>query len=46
VLCELGGRAQVEAVGGMMEGRGLHVHSKKDLAGRERVLIGSWKSSS
>ena len=46
VLCELGGKAQIEAVGGMMKGRGLYVHSKKDLTGRERVLIGSWKSSS
>jgi release factor glutamine methyltransferase len=46
VLCELGGKAQIEAVGGLMKGRGLWVHSKKDLAGQERVLIGSWKSSS
>jgi release factor glutamine methyltransferase len=46
VLCELGGRTQIEAVGGLMEGHGLRVHSKKDLAGKDRILIGSWKSLS
>ena len=46
VLCELGGTTQIEAVGGLMEGHGLRVHSKKDLAGKDRILIGSWKSLS
>ena len=46
VLCELGGAAQIEAVGDLMKGHGLHVHSKKDLAGQDRVLIGSWKNLS
>jgi release factor glutamine methyltransferase len=46
VLCELGGTTQIEAVGDLMEGHGLHVHSKKDLAGKDRILIGSWKSLS
>ncbi len=46
VLCEVGGKAQVEAVGALMKGRGLYVHSKKDLAGRDRILIGSWKNLS
>lgn len=46
VLCELGGTTQIKAVGGLMEGHGLRVHSKKDLAGKDRILIGSWKSLS
>lgn len=46
VLCELGGTRQIEAVGDLMKRRGLHVHSKKDLAGKDRILIGSWKSLS
>lgn len=46
VLCELGGATQIKAVGGLMEGHGLRVHSKKDLAGKDRILIGSWKSLS
>jgi release factor glutamine methyltransferase len=46
VLCELGGAAQIEAVGKLMKGRGLRVDSKKDLAGRDRILIGSWKNLS
>ncbi len=46
VLCELGGKAQIEAVGELMKKRGLRVDSKKDLAGRDRILIGSWKSLS
>ena len=45
-VCEVGGKMQVEALGGLMKGHGLHVRSKRDLAGRERVLIGSWKSLS
>jgi release factor glutamine methyltransferase len=45
-LCELGGTRQIEAVGDLMKRRGLHVHSKKDLAGKDRILIGSWKSLS
>ena len=46
VLCELGGTRQIEAVGDLMKKQGLHVHSKKDLAGKDRILIGSWKSLS
>jgi len=46
VLCELGGTGQIEAVGDLMKRRGLHVHSRKDLAGKDRILIGSWKSLS
>jgi release factor glutamine methyltransferase len=44
VLCELGGRTQIEAVGDLMKECGLQVHSKKDLAGQDRMLIGSWKN--
>jgi len=46
VLCEVGGKAQVEALGDLMKGHGLYVHSKKDLAGWDRILIGSWKNLS
>ena len=46
VLCELGGTPQIEAMGDLMKRRGLHVHSKKDLAGKDRLLIGSWKNLS
>ena len=46
VLCELGGTRQIEAVGDLMKKQGLHVHSRKDLAGKDRILIGSWKSLS
>jgi release factor glutamine methyltransferase len=46
VLCELGGTTQIEAVGDLMEGHGLRVYSKKDLAGKDRILIGSWKNLS
>jgi release factor glutamine methyltransferase len=46
VLCELGGTTQIEAVGNLMKGHGLRVDSKKDLAGRDRILIGSWKNLS
>jgi release factor glutamine methyltransferase len=46
VLCELGGTAQIEAMGDLMKGHGLRVDSKKDLAGRDRILIGSWKNLS
>ncbi len=46
VLCELGGRTQIEAVGDLMKECGLQVHSKKDLAGQDRILIGSWKNLS
>jgi len=46
VLCELGGRTQIEAVGDLMKRCGLQVYSKKDLAGQDRILIGSWKNSS
>lgn len=46
VLCELGGTTQIEAVGDLMKEHGLRVGSKKDLAGRDRVLIGSWKNLS
>jgi release factor glutamine methyltransferase len=46
VLCEVGGKAQIEALGELMIGHGLCVHSKKDLADRDRILIGSWKNLS
>jgi release factor glutamine methyltransferase len=46
VLCELGGRGQIEAVGDFMKGHGLHIRALRDLEGRQRVLVGSWKSSS
>jgi release factor glutamine methyltransferase len=46
VLCEFGGTTQIEAVGALMRGHGLRVYSKKDLAGNDRILIGSWKNLS
>jgi release factor glutamine methyltransferase len=46
VLCELGGAGQIGAVGDLMKGHGLFVRSMRDLADRERVLIGSWKNLS
>ncbi len=46
VLCELGGTTQIEVVGNLMKRSGLHVHSKRDLAGKDRILIGLWKSLS
>ena len=46
VLCELGGTTQIGAAGDLMKKHGLRVDSKKDLAGRDRVLIGAWKNLS
>jgi release factor glutamine methyltransferase len=46
VLCELGGTTQIKAMGNLMKKHGLRVDSKKDLAGRDRILIGSWKNLS
>jgi release factor glutamine methyltransferase len=45
-LCEVGGDAQAERVGEAMKQFGLEVRTQKDLEGRQRVLVGSWKSSS
>ena len=46
VICELGDAGQIESVGKSMRALGLRVRSKKDLAGQDRVLIGSWKNLS
>ena len=45
-LCEVGGDAQAESVGEAMRRLGFEVRTEKDLEGRQRVLVGSWKSSS
>jgi release factor glutamine methyltransferase len=45
-LCEVGGDAQAERVGEAMRQLGLEVRTEKDLEGRQRVLVGSWKSLS
>jgi release factor glutamine methyltransferase len=45
-LCEVGGDAQAECVGEAMRQLGLAVRTEKDLEGRQRVLVGSWKNSS
>jgi release factor glutamine methyltransferase len=46
VLCEVGGCEQANKIREMFRAIGLNVVVKKDLAGNERVLIGSWISLS
>lgn len=45
MLCEIGGLEQAEALSELLQGIGLSVQTKKDLAGRDRVVVGSCKSS-
>ena len=45
-LCEVGGDAQAKSLGEAMRRLGFEVRTEKDLEGRQRVLVGSWKSSS
>jgi release factor glutamine methyltransferase len=44
MLCEIGGLEQAEALSELLRGIGLSVQTKKDLAGRDRVVVGSCKS--
>ncbi len=46
VLCEIDGPRQSEALCGLLRERGFGVVVRNDLAGRERVVKGSWTSSS
>ncbi len=45
-LFEVGGDVQAQRVGGVMRQQGFEVRVLTDLDGRQRVLAGSWKSSS
>jgi release factor glutamine methyltransferase len=46
VLCEIGGEAQARVVGDLLKDAGFEVMVKHDLAGRQRVVSGTWTSSS
>jgi release factor glutamine methyltransferase len=46
VLCEVGGDAQARLLAEIFEKEGLQSSTVADLEGRERVLRGTWKSSS
>jgi release factor glutamine methyltransferase len=45
-ICEVGGNEQAERLKDLLEPTGLRVVIKKDLSGIERILLGSWISSS
>jgi methylase of polypeptide subunit release factors len=45
VLCEIGSKLQSERMEKMLQSIGLMAETKKDLSGRERVIIGSWINS-
>jgi release factor glutamine methyltransferase len=45
ILCEIGGEAQAEALSTLLRSAGFEVTVKNDLAGRQRVVKGLWKSS-
>lgn len=44
LLCEIGGPKQAQAMSGLLGEIGLFVQTKNDLAGRERVVVGSCRS--
>lgn len=44
ILCEIGSSEQAEVLSELFRGIGLSVRTKKDLAGRDRVVVGSCKS--
>ncbi|OPY71022.1 MAG: Release factor glutamine methyltransferase [Syntrophorhabdaceae bacterium PtaU1.Bin034] len=46
VLCEIGGDSQADVIGSVLSSTGLKVAVKKDLAGRKRVVKGSWTNLS
>jgi release factor glutamine methyltransferase len=46
VLCEIGGEVQARVVGDLLKDAGFGVEVKHDLAGRQRVVSGTWTSSS
>lgn len=45
LLCEIGGTEQARAISELLQGAGLSVQTRKDLAGRDRVVVGSCRSS-
>ena len=45
ILCEIGGATQADALGALMQDAGFAVTVKNDLAGRQRMVKGSWTSS-
>jgi release factor glutamine methyltransferase len=46
LLLEVGGEAQAAPLGALLQGAGFETAVFRDLAGRQRLLRGSWKSSS
>jgi len=46
VLCEIGGEAQAQVVGDILRDAGFRVQVLRDLAGLQRVVRGTWTSSS
>ncbi len=46
LLLEIGGEAQAASLGALLRDAGFGTAVSRDLAGRERLLRGSWKSSS
>jgi release factor glutamine methyltransferase len=46
LLCEVAGDSQAKELGLMLLDSGLHVASRRDYSGRERVITGSWTSLS
>jgi release factor glutamine methyltransferase len=46
VLCEIGGEVQARVVGDLLKDAGFEVGVKHDLAGRQRVVSGTWTSLS
>ncbi len=45
LICEMGGGFQTRRMEEMLQSIGLSTETKKDLSGRERVIIGSWINS-
>jgi release factor glutamine methyltransferase len=45
VVCEIGSNFQSERMEKMLQSIGLRAETKKDLSGRERIIIGSWINS-
>jgi methylase of polypeptide subunit release factors len=46
LLCEIGGEDQAALLGAVLKKAGFEMTVLRDLAGRQRVIRGSWKSLS
>jgi release factor glutamine methyltransferase len=44
LLCEIGSKAQAEEMVKTLSRKGIRAYTKKDLSGRERLVVGNWTS--